>query len=226
MAKVGQQFRCRTNHNDSMNTKNEGRSGVAASRERALTENDRDSRDQSGKSQSLLTSAATQTKVDALQAAVERMPQAELPLTHRFTPGMYIRTIFMPAGALVISKIHRTQHPFVVTKGRCLVWEGQVAPAQSNCVREIRAGHIGITMPGTRRILYIYEDTEWTTFHATDKTTPEAVEADIIEPHDFDREEALKGILDFRFAIRDLNRELRATADGRSIANLKSKIGN
>lgn len=155
-------------------------------------------------SQSLLThpslgsyggqaSAATHAKVDAIQAAVERMPQVELPLTHRFTPGsgsatgMYIRTIFMPKGALVISKIHRTQHPFVVTKGRCMVWD-RLAPGPPI---EIRAGHIGITMPGTRRILYIYEDTEWTTFHATDKTTPEAVEADIIEPHDFDREEAL-----------------------------------
>jgi hypothetical protein len=119
--------------------------------------------------------------------------QVELPLTHRFTPGMYIRTIFMPKGALVISKIHRTQHPFVVTKGRCSVWPGQAAPGQldANGLREIVAGHIGITMPGTRRILYIHEDTEWTTFHATDKTTPEEVEAEIIEPHDFDREEAL-----------------------------------
>jgi hypothetical protein len=160
-------------------------------------------------------------RIDALQAAIERMQQAELPLTHRFTPGMYIRTIFMPAGALVISKIHRTQHPFVVTKGRCLVWDPMAGGAAT-----IRAGHIGITMPGTRRVIYIFEDTEWTTFHATDKTTPEAVEADIIEPHDFDREEALKGILDFRFAICDLNHELRATADGRSIANLKSKIEN
>ena len=58
--------------------------------------------------------------------------------------------------------------------------------------KEIKAGYIGITMPGTRRILYIYEDTEWTTFHATDKATLEDVEADIIEPHDFDRGEALK----------------------------------
>jgi hypothetical protein len=132
-------------------------------------------------------------RIDSIQAAVERMPQVELPLTHRFTPGngsatgIYIRTIFMPKGALVVSKIHRTQHPFVVTKGCCLIWDSMAGGAAI-----IKAGHIGITMPGTRRILYIYENTEWTTFHATDKTTPEAVEADIIEPRDFDREEALK----------------------------------
>jgi hypothetical protein len=146
-------------------------------------------------SQSLLTSAATHAKIDAIQAAVERMPQVELPLAHRFVAGIYIRTIFMPKGALVVSKIHRTQHRFVVTKGRCLVWgpmaDGAVASVAATA-KEIKAGHVGITRPGTRRILYIYEDTVWTTFHATDKTTPEAVEADIIEPHDFDREEALK----------------------------------
>ncbi len=136
-------------------------------------------------------------RIDALQAAIERLPQVALPLTHRFTPGMYIRTIQMPKGAIVVSKIHRTQHPFVITKGRCAVWDAQ------NGVHELCAGHIGITMPGTRRILYIHEDTEWTTFHASDKTTPEAVEADIIEPHDFDRKQALK---DFGLAIGERTR--------------------
>ena len=128
----------------------------------------------------------TDKRVDAIQAAVERMPQVELPLTHRFLPGMYIRTIFMPKGALVVSKIHRTTHPFVVSRGRAAVFD------EKNGVQEIEAGHIGITTPGTRRILYIREDCEWTTFHATDKTTPEEVEKDIIEPHDFDRTAALQ----------------------------------
>ena len=125
-------------------------------------------------------------KVDAIQAAVERMPQVELPLKHRFTPGMYIRTIFMPKGTLVVSKIHRTTHPFVVTRGQAAVFD------EKDGVQEIKSGHIGITSPGTRRILYIREDCEWTTFHATDKTTPEEVEKEIIEPHDFDRNEALQ----------------------------------
>lgn len=134
-------------------------------------------------------------KMDAVQAAVERMPQAEMPLTHRFTPGMYARTIVMPAGALVVSKVHRTEHPFVVTRGSCSVWDGERW-------ERVAAGHIGITKPGTRRIIYIYEETEWTTFHATSKITPEAVEADIIEPHDFDRAAALQLFADSTGAER------------------------
>ena len=136
--------------------------------------------------QSSILHPPSSSRVDAIQAAVERLPQVELPLTHRFTPGMYIRTIFMPKGALVVSRIHRTEHPFFVTRGRCAVWD------EKGGWIEIKAGHIGITTPGTRRILYIYEDTEWTTCHATDLKDPEEIVAAVTEPHDFDREEALK----------------------------------
>lgn len=147
----------------------------------------------------------THARVDAIQAAIERLPQAQLPLAHRFIPGLYIRTIFMPKGAMVVSKIHRTRHPFVVTKGRCLVWDaraGGAAPAS-----EIKAGHIGVTEPWTRRVLFIYEDTVWTTFHVTDKTTPEEVEAEIIEPHDFDRDEALRA---FQAIFGDTGRSIES----------------
>lgn len=115
-----------------------------------------------------------QKRVDRIQDALAKMPQADCPLTHRFTPGLYIREIVMPAGAVVVSKIHKTEHPFVISKGKVSVWtenEGTVT---------FEAPHTGITKPGTRRILYIHQDTIWTTFHPTDKTTPEAVERDII----------------------------------------------
>lgn len=133
-----------------------------------------------------MNAITTTDKVDAIQAAIERMPQVELPLTHRFTPGMYIRTIFMPKGTLVVSRIHKTEHPFIVTRGACAVWDERAG------WKEIKAGHIGITMPGTRRILYIYEDAEWTTFHATELRDPEEIVAAVTEPHEFDRGEALK----------------------------------
>lgn len=99
------------------------------------------------------------------------------PLTHRFTPGLYTREIFMPAGTIITSKIHKTEHPFVVSKGRLWVlveggeWE------------HIEAPHTGITRPGTRRLLFVEEDTIWTTFHPTPLTDLDAIEAAIIEPH-------------------------------------------
>jgi len=80
-------------------------------------------------------------------------------LTHRFTPGMYIREIFMPAGSVVTTKIHKSEHPFVVSQGLVAVYSGQDGP------QVIQAPHCGITKPGTRRFLVVLEDTVWTTFH-------------------------------------------------------------
>lgn len=115
-----------------------------------------------------------QRKVDLLQSAIAKLPQVELPLTHRFTPGLYIRQIFMPKGALVISKIHKTEHPFVCLKGHAAVWIEGVG------VEHVRTGHVGITKPGTRRILWMHEDTVWVTFHPTDKTDLKEIEDDVI----------------------------------------------
>lgn len=103
----------------------------------------------------------------------------DLPLVHRWTPGLYIRQIFMPAGTLLTSKIHKTEHPYVVTKGRVSVYIPGVG------VQELAAGHFGITKPGTRRVLYIHEDTTWITFHpnADDEEDLAVIEGRLIEPH-------------------------------------------
>tara|TARA_R110002020_G_scaffold176568_2_gene368883 strand:+ start:826 stop:1320 length:495 start_codon:yes stop_codon:yes gene_type:complete len=99
------------------------------------------------------------------------------PLVHRFTDNMYIREITMPKGSLLTSKIHNTNHPFVVTKGKCKVFDG-------DDVMDIEAPYTGITEKDTRRVLYIEEETVWTTFHVTDKKDVDEIEKEIIKPHE------------------------------------------
>lgn len=145
-----------------------------------------------GHAGSAFVKTLAQLQVDDIEAAVKKMPQVDLPLTHRFTPGLYIREISMPKGALVVSKIHKTEHPFVVSKGHAAVWVEGVGVVQ------IKAPYTGITKPGTRRILYIHEDCVWTTFHPTNKTDPKEIEADVImdpanaEPFELDGQIAFK----------------------------------
>lgn len=105
------------------------------------------------------------------------LPPVEMPVTHRFTPGMYIREIFIPAGTLLTSAIHRTQHPFVISQGRIAV----ISENEGTVIYE--APHTGITMPGTRRVLHAETDTIWTTFHITDETDVEKICDEILEPH-------------------------------------------
>lgn len=115
-----------------------------------------------------------------IQAMMMAMPdkQLDLPPKHRFTPGMYIRELFMPAGSLIMSKIHKTEHPYVVSKGKVSVW------IEGAGVEVITAPHTGITMPGTRRCLFVHEDTLWTTFHVTNETDLEKIEDQLIEKHE------------------------------------------
>ena len=97
-----------------------------------------------------------------------------IPVRHFFTPGLYAREVTMPKGLVLTSKIHKTEHPYVVSRGRCAVliegtrWE------------MVRAPHFGVTLPGTRRLLAILDETVWTTFHPTDKTDLAEIERDLI----------------------------------------------
>jgi hypothetical protein len=118
-------------------------------------------------------------KVDALTERMKNCPAGEFPVKHRFTPGLYIREIFMPKGSLIVSKIHKTEHPFVVSQG-----SARIISDDSGHIETVSAPHCGITKPGTRRVLFIVEDCVWTTFHPTAETDLAKIEQDIIEPHD------------------------------------------
>ena len=113
--------------------------------------------------------------MDIFEAEVAAMPQGYAPLVHRFTPGLYIREIFMPAGSIVTSRRHLTTHPFVIS-------QGSVEVICENGERQVLdAPYSGITKAGTRRALNVLEDAIWTTFHVTDKTDPVEIENEITE---------------------------------------------
>jgi hypothetical protein len=118
-------------------------------------------------------------QIDELEAVmVDNFPIMDCPVTHRFTDKLYVREIFMPAGMLITSKIHKTQHQYFVLKGKCIVWIDGIEHL-------IEAPYIGITEPGTRRVLYIIEDCVWATTHVNeDNETVEQIEERIIEKHD------------------------------------------
>lgn len=119
-------------------------------------------------------------RVDVLQGVMEKLPQVDLPLVHRFTPGLYSREIFMPKGTLVISKIHKTEHQFIVSRGAVTVWD------EKDGITHIQAPFAGVTTPGTRRVLYINEDCVWTTFHPTTETNVEQLEAMLVDTRKID----------------------------------------
>lgn len=126
--------------------------------------------------------------MDEIEKVLMESTPAEFPITHHFVDGIYCREMFAPKGAVLTSKIHKTMHPFIVSKGKIGVVDGNMDPII------IEAPYFGVTMPGTRRLIYAYEDSVWTTIHRTDikpvSNSPEAmeaaalqIEAMIIQPH-------------------------------------------
>ena len=95
------------------------------------------------------------------------------PLKHTFADGLYIREIFMPQGQVVTTGIHKQEHPYFVLKG-------DVSVLTEDGVVRIKGPYQGITKPGTKRLIYIHEDTTWITVHATEKDTIEEVLEDIL----------------------------------------------
>jgi len=105
-------------------------------------------------------------------------PQSEelketYPLKQTLEGGLYTRELFMPNGHIVISMIHKQQHPSFLLKGKVsyLADDGELITAEGP--------HIIFTQIGTQRVLYIHEDTQWCCVYKTDAKTFEEAEADV-----------------------------------------------
>jgi hypothetical protein len=119
------------------------------------------------------THAETQHKVDQLAATMRQMPQADIPVTHRFLDGIYIREVFMPRGTIVVGKIHKREHVAIISKGRATV-------LTEDGLKEIKAPYTFKSQPGVRRALVIHEDMVWTTVHRSDETDLDRLEEQLI----------------------------------------------
>jgi len=126
-----------------------------------------------------LESLETETLINEFEAGLAALGdevKVDLPLKHTFTPGLYLRQIFMPAGSIVVSRRHLTEHPFIVLEGVADVFD-----EKGGYVQRIEAPFVGVTKAGTRRVLNILEDSTWLTAHVTDLTDPDEIVATITE---------------------------------------------
>jgi len=114
----------------------------------------------------------------AVEAKMAQMPgtlygRAAAPLKHTFFDGGYVREIFMQKGMTCTSKIHKYSHPYFILKGdvSILTEQGEI---------RYKAPFSGITLAGTKRVLYMHEDTTWITVHVTKGRDIQEIEDEII----------------------------------------------
>jgi hypothetical protein len=111
-----------------------------------------------------------------LQHAMLDLPQVEFKTQHYFFGGMYIREVFFPKGALIVGHVHKTEHVFMLTKGRM-----QVA-TENGSVMELVAPFSAISPPSVKRAGLALEDTICVTVHITDLIDIAEIERTILEP--------------------------------------------
>ena len=118
----------------------------------------------------------------SFEKMVSAMPNAqfgdmpECPLKHSFADGIYVREIFIPAGTLLVGKIHKHEHPNMFVSGDVSVY------TEYDGVQRLNKPTSMISKSGTKRVVYAHQDTIWITYHRTDKTGLKEIEAEIIVP--------------------------------------------
>ena len=112
-------------------------------------------------------------KIERLEVELLHVPQVNIPLVHKFAPGVYYREVFMPAGTFIIGHEHLTEHFNVVLTGKARVLiEGVVQLIQAPCTF--------VSKPGVRKVLYILEDMRWATIHPTTETDISILETSLV----------------------------------------------
>lgn len=95
------------------------------------------------------------------------------PVEHFFAPHLYARQMTIPAGSLIIGKIHKHAHINTVSKGKIKVFS-------EFGTKIVEAPCTFISEPGIKRVGVAMEETVWTTYHPSEKTDPQEAEADIV----------------------------------------------
>ena len=96
-----------------------------------------------------------------------------MPVTHKLENGLYTREIFMPAGQLVVSFIHKQNHPSFFMEGDMSLL------LDDGTVKRVKAPMVVHTEVGTQRVAYIHEDTTWACVYRTDAKTIEEAEKEV-----------------------------------------------
>ena len=113
-------------------------------------------------------------QVRRLQEELSKLPQYQPETKHRFHGGMYCRDVWRPSGVLVVGKVHRKEHFYLIVSGTvCITTDSGVQCITGPAMIE--------SMPGTKRAVYAKTDALCMTFHRTDATDVEAAEAELVE---------------------------------------------
>ncbi len=128
-----------------------------------------------GKGFEVAPSPDMRDKVKILQEELSKLPQYQPETKHYFHGGMYCREVFRHAGVLVVGKVHKKEHFYLIVSGTVQITDGE------GNAQEVTGPHLFLSKPGTKRAVYAVTDTLAMTFHATAASTVEEAEEQLVE---------------------------------------------
>lgn len=115
----------------------------------------------------------TRAQVMAIETILREAPQTEMPVTNYFSEGVYGREIFIPAGTIIVGKIHKFSSLNVLVSG-------EIGVLTNDGMRRVSPPFVEVSPPGTKRVAYAITDTRWLTMHGTHETDIEKIEQHFI----------------------------------------------
>lgn len=113
--------------------------------------------------------------IDRQEANDILLPQVPTTTAHRFAPGVYMRSVFLPAGCRATGHEHTTTHFNILLSGRIHIVDGDK-------VVELTAPYVFLSEAGSKKIANVLEDTIFVTIHPTDETDIPKLEAMLSKP--------------------------------------------
>lgn len=112
--------------------------------------------------------------IEELKKELLKGPLYEPPTEHIFHGGMYCRQVWRPAGTVIIGKVHKKEHFYMVVYGTVTV-------TTDEGLFTLTGPYLLASKPGTQRAVYANTDALCMTFHRVDSTNLKEVENDLVE---------------------------------------------
>lgn len=109
-------------------------------------------------------------KVEALESHMLEQTQVDCPVIHHFGPGIYVREVHLPKGALALGHAQKFEHLNIMLRGAVAM------PSEDGGLKVMKAPMIYTGQPG-RKFGYVLEDVVWQNVYATDETDIDKLES-------------------------------------------------
>jgi len=128
-----------------------------------------------GRIEDLEASMKVEIEAGNMEQTIDDCAENNDQADHFFAKDVYARGLWIPAGTVVVGKLHRESRVCIVASGSCtFVNEFERQVVQAPWVGEFKAG--------SKTAVFAHSDTYWIACHGTDITDPDELVEELVSP--------------------------------------------